>query len=64
LIALQTQRDVVLGKATYFLHNWLSKNSTAGLPYITDGMANVEVWEERKPYLAVGYYKLCTQKER
>jgi hypothetical protein len=25
------------------------------------GMANIEVREEGKPYLAVGYYKLGTQ---
>jgi len=59
LIALQTQRDVVLGKAT-FLHSWFSQNSTAGFPYITDGIADIEVWEEGKPYLAVGYYRLWT----
>jgi len=58
---LQTQRDVVLGKAT-FLHSWFSQNSTAGFPYITDGMANIEVWEGEKSYLAV-YYKLWTQKK-
>jgi hypothetical protein len=46
-----------VGKS-HFLHNWLIKNSTAGFPYITDGMANIEICEEGKPYLAVGYYRL------
>jgi hypothetical protein len=45
------------------LHKYLKQNSTAELPFIIDGTANIEVWEEGKPYLAVGYFKLCTQQK-
>jgi hypothetical protein len=43
-------KDCSVGKAVCVLHNWLSQNSAVGLPYITDGMAVIEVWEEGKPY--------------
>ena len=36
----------------------VEENSADRLTYITDGLTNIEVREERKPYLAVGYYML------
>jgi hypothetical protein len=48
-------------KYILIIHKFLRQNSPAGLPYIIDGIAIIEVWEEGKPYLAVGYYTLWTQ---
>jgi hypothetical protein len=45
------------------LHKYLRQNSAGGHSFIIDGMANIEVWEEGKPCLAVGYYKLWTQQK-
>jgi len=45
-------------KAIFVLHNWLRQNSADRFTYITDGMTNIEVSEEGKPHLAVGYYML------
>ena len=42
----------------FILHKWLSQNCVAGLTYIINGKADIEVWEKGKPYLAVGYYQL------
>jgi len=35
-------------KATLVLHKWLRQNSADNLTYITDGMANIEMWEEKR----------------
>jgi hypothetical protein len=43
------------------LHKYLRQNPAAGLHYIIDEIANIEAWEEGKPYLAFGYYMLWTQ---
>ena len=63
LIALQTETVVLVTKAILILHKYLRQNSAAGLPFIIDGIANIEVWDEGKPYVAVGYYKLWTQQK-
>jgi len=41
----------------------MSQNSASGLPYIRDEMADMEVWEEGKPYRAVEYYMFWTQQK-
>jgi hypothetical protein len=63
LIALQIQTFFYSDNAIFVLHKCLRKNSAAVLPYFLDGMADVEVWEEGKPHLAVGCYKLWTQQK-
>jgi len=60
LIALQTETVALVAEDIFVLQNWLRQNSPFGFPYITDGIADIEVWEEGKPYLAVGYYRLWT----
>jgi hypothetical protein len=42
-----------IDKDIFVLHNQLRQNSAAGLLYITEGMADIEVWVEGKSYLAV-----------
>jgi hypothetical protein len=54
LIALHSEEDVLVAKAIFLLQNYLRQNSAAGLPCLLNRMANIEVWEEGKPYLAVG----------
>jgi hypothetical protein len=39
---------------TFMLYKYLRQNSSAGLPFIVDGMANIEVFDEWKAYLAAG----------
>lgn len=50
-------------KASLILHKCLRQNSATEPPYIIDGITNIEVWEEGKPYLAVGYFKLWPQQK-
>jgi hypothetical protein len=46
------------GKSLFCFTNWLRQKSDVGHPYITGGVANMEVWEDGIPYLSVGCYKL------
>jgi hypothetical protein len=50
-------------KASFILPKHLRQNSAPGLLFIIEGIANIEVWKEGKPYLAVGYFKLWTQQK-
>jgi len=63
LIALKTETVDLVTKASLILHKYLRKNLADGLPFIIDRIANFEVLEEGKPYLAVGYFKLWTQQK-
>jgi hypothetical protein len=54
LSALQAERVVLVAKAIFLLRNYLRKNFAAVLPCVINRMTNIKVWEERKPYLAVG----------
>jgi hypothetical protein len=47
LTALQNQTLVLVTKAIFVLRSWMSQNSGAGLSYIRDVMADMEVWEEQ-----------------
>jgi len=53
---LQTETVDLVTKASLILQKYLRQYSAAGLPYYIDGIANIEVWEEGKPYLAVCYF--------
>jgi hypothetical protein len=53
-MSLQIETIDLVAKASIILHNYLRQNSAADLPFIIDGIANIEGWEEGKPYLAVG----------
>jgi len=57
VIALQNQTFLLVTEAI-FLQNCLRQNSAFGFPYVTEVMANIEVWEEGKPYVAFGYRNL------
>jgi len=54
LIALQTDTVVLVLKAISLLHDYARQNSAAGLSCIIKRMPHIEVWEEGKPYLAIG----------
>jgi hypothetical protein len=45
-IPLQLHKVDQLIKATCVLHNWLGQSTTSTLPGVTDGMLDVEDWEE------------------
>jgi hypothetical protein len=45
-------------KVIFVLYNWLRQNSFAGITYITYGIADIDVWVEGKPYLAVVYNRM------
>jgi len=60
---MQTETVDLVTKTSLFLHKYLRQNSAAELPFNIDGVANIEVWEEGKPYLAGGYFKLWTQQK-
>ena len=45
-------------KVIFASHNWLRQNAADKHTFITDGMANFQVLEGEKTYLAVGYYKV------
>lgn len=45
-IPLQLQKVDQLIKATCVLHNWLRQSTTSTYPGVTDGMLDVENWEE------------------
>jgi hypothetical protein len=59
---MQSETAVIMAVAIFLLHSYLMQNSAAGLPCIINGMANIEVWKEGKPYLAVGD-KLWTEQK-
>jgi len=52
-IQLQLHKVDQLIKATCVLHNWLRQSTTSTFSGVTDGMLDVENWEEES-YLAVG----------
>ena len=60
---MQTETFDLVTKASLILHKYLTQNSAAGFLFIIDGIANIDVLEEGKPYLAYGYFKLWTQRK-
>ena len=47
MTALQNQTLVLVIKAIFVLRSWMDQNFGAGLPYIRDVMADMEVCEEQ-----------------